>query len=436
MRSAPIGGSMTHIDLSGLLIGTATAAVQIEGGDTGNQWHDFAQQPGRIKDDSVPTPATDHWHRWREDTALMASLGLQVYRLGLEWSRIEPEPGRVDEAAVQRYREELAELRRLGITPLVTLHHFSHPTWFEARGGWLGDDAVADFLTHVERVVTLFGDLVEEWVTINEPNVYATGGFLFGDFPPGRTGAWSQIRRVLHTMARAHCRAYRLIHELQPHAKVGIAHHLRVFAPLHRRNPVHRALARANAYLFQEAITDAMLGGRFPRVLGPQPPDVVPGTHYDFLGVNYYSRTAVSRLDDGRFDGGPVNDLGWEIYPQGLAEVARWLYDRYPGPVWVTENGTADQTDAFRSRFIADHLAAMVRSGLPFERYYHWCLVDNWEWAEGHTARFGIVELDLETMERRVRPSGRFLAGAIAAGAVTEELYERYVAPTSYRTNP
>ncbi|MFN2320802.1 MAG: glycoside hydrolase family 1 protein, partial [Dermatophilaceae bacterium] len=370
---------MTRIELSGLLIGTATAAVQIEGGDAGNQWHEFARHPGRIKDGSTPTPATEHWERWREDTVLMADLGLQVYRLGIEWSRIEPRPGQVDEGAVARYRSELAELRRLGIIPLVTIHHFSHPTWFEERGGWLADDAVGTFLAHVERVVTRFGDLVDEWVTINEPNVYATGGFLFGDFPPGRTGAWSRIRRVRGTMARAHCRAYHLIHDLQPRARVGVAHHLRVFAPRERRNPVHRVLARTNAYLFQEAITDAMLGGRFPRVLGAQPADVTPGTHYDFLGINYYSRSAISRIDDGRFDGVPVNDLGWEIYPPGLVETAGWLYERYPGPIWVTENGTADGTDAFRPRFITDHLSAMVDSGLPFERYYHWCLVDNWE---------------------------------------------------------
>lgn len=423
---------MRHIDLGGLRIGAATAAVQIEGGDTGNQWHAFAERPGRIADDSTPTPATEHWTRWREDTALLAELGLQVYRLGIEWSRIEPAPGCVDEAAVEHYRAELAELRRLGIAPLVTIHHFSHPSWFEDRGGWLSENAVETFLSHVERVVTRFGDLVDEWVTVNEPNVYATGGFLFGEFPPGRTGAWSDIRRVLHTMARAHCRAYHLIHDLQPHAKVGLAHHLRVFAPLDRRNPLHRVLARTNAYLFQEAITDAMLGGRFPRVLGRRPSDVTPGTHYDFLGINYYSRSAVSRVTDGRFPGVPVNDLGWEIHPQGLVEVADWLHQRYPGPIWVTENGTADRDDAFRPRFIADHLAAMTESGLPFERYYHWCLVDNWEWAEGHTARFGLVALDLETMERRVRPSGRLLARAITAGAITEELYDAYVAGTTY----
>ncbi|MGA8047517.1 MAG: glycoside hydrolase family 1 protein [Dermatophilaceae bacterium] len=427
---------MTAVNLSGLLIGAATAAVQIEGGDTGNQWHAFAQTPGRILDGSTPTPATDHWTRWREDTDLLTELGLQVYRLGIEWSRIEPEPGRVDEAAVERYRAELAELGRRGIRPLVTMHHFSHPTWFEDRGGWTAPDAVETFLGHVERVVTRFGDLVREWVTINEPNVYATGGFLFGEFPPGRTGGWADIRLVLHTMARAHCRAYHLIHDLQPEARVGIAHHLRVFAPLSRRNPVHRLLARTNAYLFQEAITDAMLGGRFPRVLGAQPADVAPGSHYDYLGINYYSRTAVSRLADGRFDGVPVNDLGWEIHPQGLVEVARWLHGRYPGPIWVTENGTADRDDAFRARFVADHLSAMASSGLPFERYYHWCLVDNWEWAQGHTARFGLVELDVDTMERRVRPSGRFVARAIAAGGIDDTLYEEFVAGSDYRMAP
>ena len=424
---------MTHIDLSGLLIGTSTAAVQIEGGDEGNQWHAFAQEPGRILDGTTPTPATDHWERWREDTALMADLGLQISRLGLEWSRIEPEPGRINARAVDRYREELGALRDAGIRPLVTLHHFSHPLWFDARGGWLADNAADVFVGHAARMVDLFGDLVDEWVTINEPNVYATQGFLFGEFPPARRGAWADIRRVIHAMARAHCLAYERIHERQPHATVTLAHHLRGFDPRDQRNPVHRALARANAYLFQEAMTDAFLGGRFPRVLGAQPNDVNPGRFYDVLGINYYTRTAVSRVADGRFPDVAVSDLDWEIYPQGLVEVSGWLHDRYPGPIWITENGTADTSDAFRPRFIADHLAAMADSDLPFERYYHWCFVDNWEWAEGHTARFGLVDLDLETMERRVRPSGWMLQQAIAAGAITPQIWDRYVAPTAYR---
>ena len=352
----------------------------------------------RIVDGSTPTPATDHWTRWQEDTDLLSELGLQVYRLGIEWSRIEPEPGRIDESAVEHYRTQLAELGRRGIRPLVTIHHFSHPTWFEARGGWTAPDAVEAYLAHVERVVTRFGDLVSEWVTINEPNVYATGGFLFGEFPPGRTSAWSDIRAVLHAMARAHCRAYHLIHDLQPEARVGIAHHLRVFAPLNRRNPAHRLVARANAYLFQEAITDAMLGGRFPRVLGPQPADVRPGSHYDYLGINYYSRSAVSRLADGRFDGVPVSDLGWEIYPEGLYLFLK-RYASLGAPLVVTENGLDDRTGQRRPYFLRSHLYAVERAvaeGVDVRGYFHWSLMDNFEWAQGYPPRFGLFYVDRE----------------------------------------
>jgi beta-glucosidase len=289
----------------------------------------------------------------------------------------------------------------------------------------------------------ILDDLVTDWCTINEPNVFATAGYLFGQFPPGRRNDWAGIRRVLRTMARAHCLAYELIHELQPEAKVGFAHHLRVFDPLVARNPLHRILARTNAYLFQEAITDAFLAGRFARVLGGQPDDVTPGRRYDWLGINYYSRTAVSKMDDGTFPGSPVNDLGWEIHPEGLITVARWLHERYPGPIWVTENGTCDngdpatgQVEVFRSRYLHDHLEAIAGSGLPFERYYHWCFVDNWEWAEGMVPRFGIVAMDPATLDRRAKPSAAFLSSVIAAGGVTEEAYAVHVTPQRYRTDP
>lgn len=428
---------MTERDLrfsiGDLRIGVATCATQIEGGRRDTNWADWAAQPGRIRDGSTPLRATDHWNRWREDTDLMADLGLQLYRMGIEWSRIEPAPGSFDTAAMARYREEIRAVRAAGIEPMVTLHHFSHPSWFEGLGGWTSEVAVATWLRFVRFVVGHLDDLVTDWCTINEPNVFATGGYLFGEFPPGRRNAWRDLRTVLHTMARAHCLAYHLIHDLQPGARVGFAHHLRVFDPLDARNPAHRVLARATAHLFQGAITDAFLGGRFARVLGRQPREVTPGRHYDWLGINYYSRTAVSRLDDGTFPNSPVNDLGWEIHPQGLLTVARWLHDRYPGPIWVTENGTCDNTESFRSRYLHDHLAVIADSGLPFERYYHWCLVDNWEWAQGEQPRFGIVGLDHETLERTVKDSGRFLASVIAAGGVTKEAYAAHVASQHYR---
>jgi len=420
--------------LGDLRLGVATAAVQIEGGDRNNSWYDWALRPGRIADGSSPLRATDHWRRWREDTDLMVGLGIQDYRMGIEWARVEPRPGEFDDAAIARYREELAYLRERGVTPLVTLHHFSNPSWFEAAGAFERPESVDAFLRYVHVVVEEIGDLADSWVTINEPNVYSATGYLFGEFPPG-VHSYRRLRRVLRHLAIAHCAAYRLIHDLQPgrNTMVGFAHHLRVFEPLDPRNPVHRAFSRSSAYLFQDAISDAMLGGRFPALLGRQPDGVDPGPHYDYLGINYYSRTAVSRLADGTFPDSPVNDLGWEIHPPGIVEVAEALHQRYPGPIWVTENGTCDATDAFRPRYLHEHLGAVATSTLPFERYYHWCFVDNWEWALGEVPRFGLVHLDYETQERTVKDSGRFYAEMIAEGGVTQDAYDRYVAGRSYR---
>ncbi|HNO40381.1 MAG TPA: family 1 glycosylhydrolase, partial [Marmoricola sp.] len=367
---------MTPFSIGDLLIGTATAALQIEGGDRNNNWYDWAQLPGAIKDGSTPLRATDHWARWREDTELMASLGLEVYRMGVEWSRIEPRPGEFDPAAIEHYRKEIGLLRERGIAPLVTLHHFTNPSWFQGLGDWSHPESVNIWLRFVRRVVSDLGDLVTEWVTLNEPNVYAVMTRLYGEFPPGHKSLPETIKVMRH-MAIAHCRAYELIHELQPHATVGLAHHVRPFDPL---KPVFTPMARLNSYLFQDALTDAVLGGRFALALGGQPKQVRPGKYYDYLGINYYTRNAVVGFSDRAFPNKPVNDLGWEIYPEGLARVAQDLHDRYPGPIWITENGTADNDEQFRARYLAEHLRVIAESKLPFERYYHWCFVDNFEW--------------------------------------------------------
>lgn len=425
-------------DLSGLLIGTATAAVQIEGGDRNNNWYDWAQLPGTIRDGSSPLRATDHWNRWHEDTELMASLGLQAYRMGVEGSRIEPRPGEFDGGALDRYRAEIALVRERGMVPLVTLHHFTQPSWFQGLGDWTSPASVEVWLRFVREVVAALGDLVTDWVTINEPNVYATVTRLWGDGPPGVRSP-AAVRTVLGNLAIAHCRAYRLIHELQPDAAVGFAHHMRVFTPLDRRNPVHRASARLSAWMFQDAVADAMLAGRFTRLFGRRPDDIAPVGYHDFLGLNYYSRTASSRLTDGTLPGVPVNDLGWEIHPEGLVACARQLHERYGGPVWVTENGTCDNGDPaagalerFRCRYLADHLEAIAGSKLPFERYHHWCFVDNWEWREGESARFGIVHNDHPSQERTVKPSGHFLARVIADGGITASARTEFVAGQRY----
>ena len=423
---------MPGFSLAGCALGVASAATQIEGGELDTNWHRWAASGG-APDGSSPARAADHWNRVGIDNALLAELGVRHYRLGIEWARVEPSPGQFDDAAIEHYRAELAGLREAGVRPLVTLHHFNLPGWLVDAGGWLGTDATDSFLRFVRRMVTALGDEVDEWIPINEPNVYATYGYLFGLWPPGDR-SYRRTIAVLQTLAAAHIAAFQLIHELQPGARVGTAIHLRVFAPADRRNPIHQLGAKASDHLFQRAPLRAMSTGRFPLPLR-RPSWVRPGRYYDFQGINYYTRSTVRGLADGVAENVDVNDLGWEIHPEGLAEVSGWVHAAYPGPIYITENGTADAADAFRARFLHDHLAVVAASELPIERYYHWCFTDNWEWAEGEVPRFGLVELDYETQERSVRESGRFYADVIANSGVPADAYAHWVTGQEYPTN-
>ncbi|MBV7294954.1 family 1 glycosylhydrolase [Corynebacterium sp. TAE3-ERU12] len=433
-----------EIDLRGIVLGTASAALQIEGGDRNNDWEEWSRTPGNIADGSSPVRATDHWNRWREDNQLMQAMGLRAARLGVEWARIEPSPGVFDHAAIDHYREEIGDLVDRNIAPLVTLHHFVNPVWFATRGGFTNSESRGAFLRYVRTVVDALGDLVTDWVTINEPNVYATQAHLFGEGPPANR-SWRDTMRVLRHTAISHIGAYDLIHELQgERANVGFAHHARAFAPRNRNNRFHRATSAIARKLFQDIIAEAMLTGTFhPAIGGNWRSGVRQGRYYDYLGLNYYSRTAIDKLDDGTFPGVAVNDLGWEIYPQGLVDCARDLIERYDAPVWITENGTCDngnpttgQLERFRSRFIVDHLTAIANSGLDIPRYYHWCFVDNWEWNLGEKPRFGLVHLDYDTQQRSPKPSAELLGELSRTGTITRDLYARYIAGISYPQAP
>ena len=416
-------------------LGVASAATQIEGGDHGHTWNDWYRK-GHIKDGSNPARANDHLNRWKEDIDLMADMGIRNYRLGLEWARIEPERGRYDEAAVEWYRGLLAYMKGRGIAPLLTLHHFTNPMWFEDSGGFAEPANIPVFLGFVECAVGRFGDLVSEYVTINEPNVFAVQGYHTGRFPPGLRSMRTALR-VQSVMASCHVLAYGLIHRLRREAghadtKVGFAHHARVFRPKSKGNPWHSLCARLVDRMFQGALAPACLLGRFSfpvKAYG----GVKPGEYADFLGLNYYTRSSVSSLADGVGEGVPVNDLGWEIYPKGIAVCAGELHGLLPRPIYVTENGTCDNADTFRSRYIYEHLKALAESGLPVRRYYHWSFTDNFEWCEGEGARFGLVHVDYETQKRRVKKSGRFFSAVIENKGVTEQIYREYIAGEEYK---
>ena len=417
-----------------LLLGAATAATQIEGGDENNNWARFARE-GKIYDKSTPVRACDHYRRFREDIDLMADMGIEIYRFGVEWSRIEPSEGVFDVEVIEHYREEIEYMISRGIRPMLTLHHFTNPLWFEDMGGFTNKKSVDIYMRFAERMIDAVGDLVEDYVTINEPNVYATNSLFYGTWPPERKSL-SALVKAFSNMTACHIRAYEMIHRKRAEmgkapTRVSFANHLRVFAPKNERNLWHRFSAKATAWLFQGAITRAMMTGKctFPvrRAKG-----VKRGKYYDFVGINYYSRSTVSGISDGVREGCDRNDLGWEIYHEGLIELSSELGKKYGAPVFVTENGTCDNTDAFRPLFVYDQLKLISETDNPIERYYHWSFLDNFEWREGESARFGLVRVDYETQMRTVNNSGNLYKSIIENKGVTDDAYDTYVKPCSY----
>ena len=418
----------------GMELGTASAATQIEGGELDHTWLSWYRR-GRIKDGTSPARANDHYARWQEDDQLMADLGMQIARVGVEWARVEPKDGAFDQAAIDHYVEEIRWLNNHKIKPLVTLHHFTNPTWFEALGAFEKRRNVQYFLRFVTRLVQAFGTEVTEYITINEPNVYAALGYYSGEWPPGEKSL-RRAARVMSVLTVAHVQAYQLIHALQrgmgvPETRVSYALNMQVFEPEDPNKFSHRLGAYIADRFFQGSIMKAMELGvfRWPiRNLG----GIRKGVYCDFIALNYYTRAAMNGFRPGVRKGVPVNDLGWEIYPQGIVECLKRLEQLHPLPIYVTENGTCDNRDTFRSRYLFDHLQALCRSGLPVKRYYHWCFLDNFEWLEGESARFGLVHVNYQTQKRTVKASGRFFAEIIRRGGVTGEMYQTYVEDQEY----
>ncbi len=429
---------MTEFKLKkGFLIGVASAATQIEGGELEHSWQDWYRR-GKIKDNSNPARANDHYARYQQDTLLMKEMGIEIYRLGIEWARIEPQKGVFDGAVIQRYCDEIKQLQLQGIKVLVTLHHFTNPLWFENIGAFSKKENISYFIKYIEVVLKAFGPEVAEYITINEPNVYTTFGYFFGEWPPGEKSLTKTIK-VLSILAAAHLQAYLKIHEIRKEmgfsdTKVSFANHLRVFIPKDSKKLKDRFFTKLLAKLFQQDIAVAMMKAKFPWYMKnilklPQ------GIYCDFIALNYYTRSCVSGMSDGVKENVAVNDLGWEIYPPGIIQCAQQLYDICQLPIYITENGTCDNHDSFRARYIYEHLKEISESSLPLARYYHWCFCDNFEWLEGESARFGIVHIDYDNQKRTIKNSGRFFSEIIANKEVTTSMYDKYVKDQEYPRN-
>lgn len=417
-----------------ILLGVATASAQIEGGNVGSNWNDFCSK-NKINDGSDVARANKHYEKMEEDIALLKTLNIQAYRMSLEWARIEPVQGSFDGKAVKHYRRELKLLNEAGIKPLLTLYHFSHPLWFEKLGGFEKRENILIFLRFAEFCITELGDLCSDYITINEPNVFAVQGYLLGLWPPEKKSIFKTFK-VINNFIACHCAVYELIHKIRKEkgltaAHVSFAHHMQVFSPVNPKSMVDKICTKLFAHLFQGGIMRACFKGEFmfpfKNIL-----HIKKKQYIDFIAINYYSRQAVKGFWYKPFADKPKNDLGWEIYPQGLIECAKTCYACLPLPIVISENGTCDNTDAFRSRYIYEHIKKIAESKLPFEGYYHWCFIDNFEWREGESARFGLVHCNYETQERTVKNSGRFYAELIEKRGADKSMMEKYVEPCIY----
>ena len=409
------------------LWGTATAAHQVEGGNHGNDWWQWEQAVGHIRDGKSSDPACAHYRRYDSDFALLRSLHQNAHRLSIEWSRIETEPGQYSQSALAHYREVLSSLRRHGLEPMVTLHHFTIPAWLAARGGWMDPEAPDRFAAFVSSVMDATQDLARFWITINEPTVVAYQGYLRGEWPPGHLGRFDEAVQVLRGLIKAHWLAYAAIKRRQPDSMVGVAHHVRVFDPARSWSPLDRMVAAAYHRIFNDTVISSLREGELAFPLDRAGQARGPSPSQDFLGLNYYTRDKV-RFDRrartelyGRRESRPGalrSDLGWEVYPEGLSRTLRKL-GREKLPIYITENGIADARDRLRPDYLLAHLRAAadaIKAGVPLRGYFHWTCFDNFEWAEGYAAKFGLMECDLATQERRARPSARLYAEICRTG--------------------
>jgi beta-glucosidase len=403
----------------GFLWGTATAAHQVEGNNRNSDWWEFEQKPGRIANGDTSEVACDHYHRYREDFALLRELNQNAHRLSIEWARIEPVEGDFDSRQLRHYRDVLGDLREQGIEPMVTLHHFSNPSWFAHKGGWSTDGAAHAFLPFVNRVVEELGDLVGLWCTINEPSIYAANGWVTGEFPPGRRGDIAAVYRVTGNMRRAHELAYGAIKRRWPDAPVGLSHHKFLFLPASDRRRDRLAASTAQLVL-----------DRWPVAIGQLHP-IVEATS-DFIGVAHYwgqmcafdaTRPRDQFIRRFNVPGAAVTDMGWSTDPRWMRKVLTDLH-QYGKPIYVTENGLASNDDEWRQRYLVEVLANVllaIDDGADVRGYFHWTSTDNFEWARGYSMRFGLISVDRRTLERTIKPSGHLYARIARSNALPKQ---------------
>ncbi|OWK27149.1 MAG: hypothetical protein US76_01140 [Parcubacteria group bacterium GW2011_GWA2_38_13b] len=400
---------------AGFLWGTAISSHQTEGGNF-NDWTEWEIKNAKIKNQNAklkswpayvlndyPNPlqeenyissrACDHYNRYEEDFDIAKKLNNNALRFSIEWSRVEPREGEWDQKEVEHYRNVLRALRARDIEPFVTLWHWTNPVWFAEKGAWLNKEAPFYFARYAEKIVKELGNLANFWIILNEPAVLVSSSYWRGLWPSQKNGFLASYR-ALNNLAKAHNLAYEKIIFLKPQSRIGIAYNFIRFEA-YKENFFNRIIKYLADYLNNHYFL-----GKIKRKM-------------NFIGCNYYFYNRIKfnlfhpvkslKDNENKF----VSDIGWEIFPKGIYHILKNL-KKYNLPVYITENGVADAQDKYRADFIKDHLLWMhkaIQEGVDVRGYFYWSLLDNFEWDKGFWPRFGLVEVDYKTMERKVRQS-------------------------------
>ena len=394
--------------------GVATASHQIEGGNS-NNWSQF--EPNS-KSQQLSGEACNHWEHRSEDVDRITNLGVSHYRFSIEWSRLVPSPGEWDEEAARWYSDLVDELLAKGVQPMVTLHHFTNPIWWEERGGFERQENLHHWVDFCKRMFALLSDRVEWWCTINEPAVYTTMGYVLGEFPPGAR-SFKRARTVALNMMRAHAQCYRALKAMNNGARcnIGLVKNINLFDPYRRWNPVHWAQASLLDRMFNRCWIKGVKTGRFKPPSGMRSHFIegLKGSS-DFIGVNYYTHLLATPFMPTKVEIDPLirpwetrTDFRYPMYAVGLRRAFEMVKD-LDLPIIVTENGVADDDDDMRPEHIRRHLqitAEAIADGLDVRGFYHWSLMDNFEWAEGYDQRFGLYHVDFDTQQRTLKDSGK-----------------------------
>ena len=401
----------------GFYWGAATASYQVEGGIENCDWA-HAAKGGRVP---VCGLACNHYERYEEDFDIAKSLGHNAHRFSIEWARIEPEEGKFDHTAIEHYRQVLLALKARNITPFITIWHFTLPLWFAQSGGFERRDSPEIFARYCSYVAEQLGDLCSVFSTINEPSVYGSNGWLRGSWPPFKRFALTDLVaitnsgrsyeakaskglkplflyfRVMKNLAKAHNAAYDAIKKVQPEANVNFVHHVIVFDS--NWNPLNKIAA----YIANRQWTHVFM----KRTAG----------HYDSIGLNYYFYTQFGDKRKWR-----KTDMDWNFAPEHIYD-ALMILKRYQKPIYISEVGLADATDAGRAEYISKQVEATwraIQSGVDVRSHVYWSLLDNYEWALGFEKRFGLVAVNYETLERTIRPSAHVYKTICEHNAVVE----------------